>query len=180
MFDFSLCFNAFLTDFGPPDGTPKSSQNLSRIRLGRPKAPQGRQRPPRSLQGAILRPPGSHFGAILEPCLDHFGDMLGHFPTQATCKPCRSCYHSSPGFQGRRVPALALTITSHSPSGPATVTTRRGGQRQAQRKSKSQTPTTSINDILLHPARLSAVGGPRGGSKRPAQGGPEKCEKNTA
>ena len=72
MFDFSLFFNAFLTDFGPPDGTPKSSQNLSKIRLGRPKAPQGRQRPPRSLQGAILKPPGSHFGAFLDYFWSHF------------------------------------------------------------------------------------------------------------
>ena len=87
MFDFSLFFNAFLIDFGSHNGTPKGTQNLSKIRLGRPKAPQGRQRPPRSLQGAILKPPGSHFGAILGSFLDHFGDMLGHFPTQVTCKP---------------------------------------------------------------------------------------------
>ena len=72
-------FNAFLIDFGSQNGTPKGSQNLSKIRLGRPKAPQGRQRPPRSLQGAILRPPGSHFGAILGTIFGPFLAGWDHF-----------------------------------------------------------------------------------------------------
>ena len=121
MFDFSLCFNAFLTDFGPPDGTPKSSQNLSKIRLGRPKAPQGRQRPPRSLQGAILEPFGTHFGAIFGPMLEPFWDpRWNNFGSilkprrLVTRLPYHSCYQEVPDTQGRRVPALALTITSNS------------------------------------------------------------------
>ena len=73
--------------FGVPTWPPLRPSNFSTIRLGRPQDPQGRQRPPRCLQGAILRPPGRHFGAILGSFLDHFGDMLGHFPTQVTCKP---------------------------------------------------------------------------------------------
>ena len=98
---------------------------------GRPQAPQGRQRPPRSLQGAILRPPGSHFGAILEtifgPFLagwDHFRPNFGTisdpptltlswFWSPACCLPLRPLSRSVlcvPGFLGRRVPALALTI----------------------------------------------------------------------
>ena len=75
MFDFSLFFNAFLIDFGPPNGTLKSSQNLSKIRLGRPKAPQGRQRQPRGLQGAILRPPGGLQVAIFELFGNYFWTM---------------------------------------------------------------------------------------------------------
>ena len=81
MCDFSIILKAFWTDFGLPNGSPQRSQNQSKIRLGRSKAPQGRQRPPRSLQGAIWRPPGNHFGAFGIPFFDYFGDMLEHSPS---------------------------------------------------------------------------------------------------
>ena len=73
MFDFSLFFNAFLIDFGLSNGTLKSSQHLSKIYLGRPKAPQGRQKPPRDLQGAILKP----LGGLQEPFLNLLGTNFG-------------------------------------------------------------------------------------------------------
>ena len=119
MFDFSLFFNAFLIDFGPPNGTLKSSQNLSRIHLGRPKAPQGRQKPPTDLQGAILKP----LGGLQEPFWHpvrrqngapgpHFGSCFGHLWTLLWlpspfalsglasmlvpwCLPCRACCQAS-------------------------------------------------------------------------------------
>ena len=69
MFDFSLFFNAFLIDFGLSNGTLKSSK----IYLGRPKAPQGRQKPPRGLQGAILKP----LGGPQEPFLNLLGTNFG-------------------------------------------------------------------------------------------------------
>ena len=113
MFDISSFFNAVLIDFGLLNGIPQSSENLSKIRFGP-------LRPPRDAKGrpeASREPFSGLQGAMLEsfwvPYLDHLGDMCGHFPTQVTCKPCRSCYYSSPGFQGRRVPALAPTISQN-------------------------------------------------------------------
>ena len=35
------------------------------------------------------------------------------FVALVTCLPCHSCYHGVPDTQGRRVPALALTIPTH-------------------------------------------------------------------
>ena len=59
-------------------------QNLSKIPFGRPKAPQGRRRPPRGFQGAIWEPFGTNFAnvvAILAPkfkrCLDLFWSDVG-------------------------------------------------------------------------------------------------------
>ena len=86
MFDFSLFFNAFLIDFGPPNGTLKSSPNVSKIRLGR-RTPEAAQRLPGSYFEAARRPPGNHFGAVWGPLSNNFRDMLGHFRPKLPASP---------------------------------------------------------------------------------------------
>ena len=111
MFDPSLNFDSCLNDLGAQNGTQNESPNRSKIRLGPPRPPQGRQRPPGGLQGAIWEPFGAHFGAFGAP----FGSQFGP-PTPSLFRRSRyllaACpsYHGVPDAQGRRVPALALTI----------------------------------------------------------------------
>ena len=124
MLDAGLNFDTCLDDFGAPNGTPNGFQNRLRIGLGPPSRPRdAKGRPEASreqfvcLQGAIW----SHFGVILEPFGGYFRTILRHrlplftppplfFVALVTCLPCHSCYHGVPDTQGRRVPALALTI----------------------------------------------------------------------
>ena len=91
MLDSSFNFDQFWDDFATPEGTQNEVQNRSKIRL----RPQGVAQGP--------QPPGSHFGAFGEPFWNHFGtfskQLWGSFSSLGV-----------PDFQGRRVPALALTI----------------------------------------------------------------------
>ena len=99
--------DSFGTILGPKIGP----RNRSNICLGGPGANQGRRRLPRGLQGAILEPFGTHFGAILGAMLGRFGINFGIYfkPRRpATTVPQRPSF---PVSQGRRVPALALTIS---------------------------------------------------------------------
>ena len=111
-------------------GSPNRSKIRSKLNLDTKKPPTGPQRPlgvnfgPSggqlgTLQGSISNLPGTVFsllgGSIFDPpdddsvsrvSLPPSPDRLSTYLAASCC-----CYHGVPGSMGRRVPALALTIS---------------------------------------------------------------------
>ena len=73
MLDLNLIFEQLLDDFGAQMGPKMGPKNPSKICLGPPRAPQGRQRPPGGLHGAIWEPFGTHFRPIWMQFWTHLG-----------------------------------------------------------------------------------------------------------
>ena len=90
---------------GTPRAVPEALRDASGERLAAGSGPRAAQ-----------RPPGSHFGAVWDPFGSDLGTILERFWSQvrntfSNPLPRHSCYNCVPDAQGRRVPALALTIS---------------------------------------------------------------------
>ena len=113
---FRHIFRRFQSPKWAPKWAPKSLKNPTWAPPAAPGTPKAARRSPGSNFWASRGPFWCHFGAMLEPLGGHFRTMFRHRPPHfsvalVTCLPCHSCYHGVPDTQGRRVPALALTIS---------------------------------------------------------------------